>query len=49
MFSYKDKNKSGKRFDDFTDAINLYKVKKSDIYLEKVRENQKEFNQNWII
>ena len=41
MFNYKDKNESGKTFNDFTDAINLCeKINKGDIDLEKVRENE---------
>ena len=49
VFNYKDKNKSGKTFNDFTDVVNLYEdIKKSDIDLTNVREIKKNLNQNWL-
>ena len=49
VFNYKDKYKSGKTFNDFTDVVNLYEdIKKSDIDLTNVREIKKNLNQNWL-
>ena len=49
VFNYKDKNKSGKTFNDFTDAVNLYEdKKKSDMDLANVGEIKKNLNQNWL-
>ena len=41
MFIYKDKNKSGKAFNDYVDAINLFEeTQNCDTELEKERKNR---------